>query len=152
MEITFLIFYYYFHENGITFCDILVIITRSFTRDLRTRVMRSSTINEELDRRQNLNLRRRRRNKLIQTNDWAEILSHIINCMSILSFFSWEYFYIITKPPVGFQLLICFVNYYELHCIHSRHRRHVAVNINRKVCNIKCFQLWHVQLWHVFVH
>ena len=31
-----------------------------------------------------------------------------------------------SKPPVRFQLFICFVNYYELHCIHSR-RPHVAV-------------------------
>ncbi len=31
-----------------------------------------------------------------------------------------------SKHPVGFQLFICFVNYYELLCIHSR-RRHVAV-------------------------
>ena len=32
---------------------------------------------------------------------------------------------------MGFQLFICFVNYYDLHCIHSR-RRHVAI-LNRKV-------------------
>ncbi len=31
-----------------------------------------------------------------------------------------------SKPPVGSQLFICFVNYYELHCTHSR-RRHVVV-------------------------
>ena len=37
-----------------------------------------------------------------------------------------------SKPPVGFQLFICFVNYYELHCIHSGHiRRHVAVLIRK---------------------
>ncbi len=29
---------------------------------------------------------RRRRNKLLQTNDWAEILSHIINCMNFEQF------------------------------------------------------------------
>ncbi len=29
---------------------------------------------------------RRRRNKLLQTNDWAEILSHMINCMNLEQF------------------------------------------------------------------
>ncbi len=28
----------------------------------------------------------RRRNKSLQTNDWAEILSHIINCMNLEQF------------------------------------------------------------------
>ncbi len=36
---------------------------------------------------------------------------------------------------MAFQLFICFVNYYELHCIHSR-RRHVAV-LNRKVSRMR---------------
>ena len=32
-----------------------------------------------------------------------------------------------SKTPVGFQLFICFLTYYELHCIHSR-CCHVAVS------------------------
>ncbi len=31
------------------------------------------------------------------------------------------------KTSMGFQLFICFVNCYELHCIQSHRRRHVVV-------------------------
>ena len=37
-----------------------------------------------------------------------------------------------SKPPVGSQLFICWVNYYELHCIIHSRRHHVAI-LNRKV-------------------
>ena len=38
-----------------------------------------------------------------------------------------------SKPPVGFQLFICFVNYHELHCIYSR-CRYVSI-LNCRVYN-----------------
>ena len=68
--------------------------------------------------------------QITSTNDWAEVLLHIINCMNLEQFQEgWEDFCIITnfiyeipfltawnawrEDDVGFQLFFCFVNYYE---------------------------------------
>ncbi len=67
----------------------------------------------------------------------ANTVSHGLKCMTFclmrknMSFEVSNRARTTSKPPVGFQLFICFVNCYELHCIRSR-RRHIVV-LNRKV-------------------